>query len=57
LSPLLAREKSKPRNGAEEIFGLLCARDQAFQELDKNIGVDAGFFLDHEPHVAARSDR
>ena len=35
----------------------LGARDQAFQELDKNIGVDPAFFLDHEPHVATRRDR
>jgi hypothetical protein len=35
----------------------LGARNQAFQELGKNIGVDPTFFLYHEPLVAARSDR
>ena len=30
---------------------------QTFENLDEDIGVDVAFFLDHEAHVTARSDR
>jgi len=30
---------------------------QTFEKLNEDIGVDAAFFLDHEAHVTARSDR
>jgi hypothetical protein len=33
------------------------ALDQAFQEFNKDTGIDAALFNDHEPHVAARGDR
>src|SRR6202790_4029977 len=35
----------------------LGAGNQALQELNEDRGVDAAFFLDHEPHVTARRDR
>ena len=35
----------------------LGALDQAFQEFDEDIGVDAALVDDHEPQVAARGDR
>src|ERR1700751_6449873 len=33
------------------------ADHQPLEELNENVGVDAAFFLDHEPHMAARSHR
>src|SRR5207248_10438310 len=36
---------------------VLGADHQPSEKLDENLGVDAAFFLDHEPHVAARSNR
>ena len=35
----------------------LGAGGPALQELNEDSGVDAVFFLDHEPHVTARRDR
>src|SRR5215471_7715015 len=35
----------------------LGADHQPPKKLDENLGVDAAFFLDHEPHMAARSHR
>ena len=36
---------------------VLGANHQPPKKLDENVGVDAAFFLDHEPHMAARSHR
>ena len=36
---------------------VLGADHQTPNKLDENLGVDAAFFLDHEPHMAARSHR
>src|SRR6516162_8571949 len=36
---------------------VLGANHQPPEKLDENTGVDAAFFLDHEPHMAARSHR
>src|SRR5215472_12915350 len=36
---------------------ILGAGHQPCKKLDENIGVDATFFLDHEPHMASRGHR
>src|SRR5213082_759598 len=36
---------------------VLGADHQPLKKLDENLGVDVAFFLDHEPHMAARSHR
>src|SRR6516225_7068025 len=36
---------------------VLGANHQPPKKLDENLGVDAAFFPDHEPHMAARSHR
>src|SRR5207248_6157631 len=52
----LLRNMGWPAVNDEENL-VLGADHQPSEKLDENLGVDAAFFLDHEPHVAARSNR